>query len=215
MYCTNCGTKITEHVRFCGSCGKPVGEFLPPLPRVAAPTSTPVTTSGRTNANVSTLTFFPVATHKFIVLSLCSFSIYELYWFYQQWKRIRESSKEAVSPFWRAFFGGLWAIPLLRRIRERADASGISVGWSAGALGTVFMVLSILWRLPDPWWLISFGSIIALVPAVQTCQEINAAAHNPEGLNSDYTTANVATIVIGGLLVVLTIVGAVNPDWAG
>jgi hypothetical protein len=112
-------------------------------------------------------------------------------------------------------FGVLWAIPLLRRIRQRAEAGGISVGWGAGALGSVFILLSILWRLPDPWWLVSFGSSIALVPAVQTCHEINATAHNPEGLNSHYTTANVATIVIGGMLFVLTAVETVNPGWSG
>jgi hypothetical protein len=164
---------------------------------------------------VAALTLFPVATHKFIVLSLCSFSIYQIYWFYQQWKRIRASSREAISPFWRAFFGVLWVIPLLRRIRQRAEVGGIRVGWGAGALGTLFIVLSVLWRLPDPWWLVTFGSLVALVPAVQTSQEINASANNPEGLNNQYTTANVVTIVLGGLLLVLSVVETVNPGWAG
>ena len=28
---------------------------------------------------------FSVAIHKFITLSICSFGLYELYWFYQNW----------------------------------------------------------------------------------------------------------------------------------
>ncbi len=242
MYCAHCGNSLEDSARFCSSCGKPVAgptaHALAALPATPVAPATPASAlrcpqCGRfspsgshtcdcgydfrtaTNPRGTALTLFPVATHKFIVLSLCSFSIYELYWFYQNWKRIRDSSREAISPFWRAAFGVFWAIPLFRRIRRRAEASGLAVGWSAGALGTLFIILSILWRLPDPWWLISFGSLVALVPVVQTCQQINVSAQNPEGLNNEYTTANVATIVIGGLLLVLSVIETVNPGWAG
>lgn len=99
----------------------------------------------------------------------------------------------------------------MRRIRQRAEATGISVGWSAGALGAFFIVLSICWGLPDPWRLISFGYFGPLIPVVQTCQKVNDAANNPEGHNSDCNTANVVTIVIGGLLLALAVVETVRP----
>ncbi len=55
-----------------------------------------------------TCPLFPVATHKFIVLSVCSLGIYELYWCYQNWKRLKQASGERLSPFWRAVFAPLW-----------------------------------------------------------------------------------------------------------
>jgi hypothetical protein len=36
------------------------------------------------------VSWFPVATHKFVVLSIFSFGIYDFYWFYQNWNRERE-----------------------------------------------------------------------------------------------------------------------------
>lgn len=53
----------------------------------------------RESASLATFPLFPVATHKFIVLSLVSFSAYTFYWFYQSWKRINTASPETLSPF--------------------------------------------------------------------------------------------------------------------
>ena len=47
------------------------------------------------------VTFFPVAPRKFAVLSVVSFAIYPIYWFYGNWKRIRASGTPIV-PLWRA-----------------------------------------------------------------------------------------------------------------
>lgn len=106
-------------------------------------------------SQTKSLTFFPVATRKLIVLSICTFSIYELYWFYQNWKRIRAyAPHETFSPFWRAFFGVIWAIPLLQRMEEQAGAVGVAGTGSAVVLGVCYILLTISWRLPDPWWLV-------------------------------------------------------------
>ena len=147
--------------------------------------------------------WFPVATHKFIVLSVCTFSAYQLYWFYQNWKRIRNASREQLNPFWRAFFAPVWVIPLLQRIRHSAEAMGSPVRWNAAVLGLLFITLTACSMLPDPWWLLTFGSVVTLVPAVQTAKTVNEAAKNPEGSNSRYSTPNLITIVLGGLLVAL------------
>lgn len=162
---------------------------------------------------LASLPLFPVATHKFIVLSICSFSIYEFYWCYQHWKRLKHASGENLSPFWRAFFTPLWAFSLFARIRATAASNRVITEWSAGVLGTFYLVLSVLWRLPDPWWLISFASFIPMIPVQQAAQRVNELhmVSGAEGRNDSYTTANVATIVIGGFLLILVIVGTFMP----
>jgi hypothetical protein len=154
---------------------------------------------------------FPVATHKFIVLSVCSFGIYTLYWFYQDWKRVRSASHEMLSPFWRTFFAPLWAISLLRRIHMSAEAAEGPITWNAETLGVLYIALTVCMQLPEPWWLVTFGSFVPFVPAVRTVQQVNEAAGNPEGRNSRYSAANVVTIVVGGLLFVLVVVGTIRP----
>ena len=68
--------------------------------------------SQRVSDRTTSLPFFPVATHKFLILSICSFSIYELYWCYKNWQRIQDATGESIDPFWRAFFAPLWVFSL-------------------------------------------------------------------------------------------------------
>jgi len=151
------------------------------------------------------LTFFPVSTGKFVILSIVTFSIYPVFWFYQNWKRIGHAtrSERRIGPLLRTTLAPLWATRLLRIIKERAEADAIAVTWSPLALGIAFIILSLSAFLPKPWWLISIGLFAPLLPPLQTCQRVNAAAGNPEGLNDAYSAGNVATIIIGALFWVL------------
>ena len=151
------------------------------------------------------LTFFPVSTQKFMVLSVATFGIYPVYWFYQNWRRIR-SAGARVSPLLRAGFAPIFGTALLNRIKERAEEDQIAVGWSPVLLGTAFLIVSVLAALPDPWWLLSIGIFTPMLAPLETTMQINQAAGHPDGLNDEYTAGNVATIVIGALVWVLLIV---------
>lgn len=213
--CPDCGQSVSDAAPACIHCGRPRDRAAPApahsdaaTPPVAG-SGPPVHPLGQTSATPATFPLFPVATHKFIILSICSFSIYELYWCYQNWKRLKSASGESLRPFWRAFFAPLWGFSLFRRVRDLATSQGVDTGWSPGVLGTFYLVLSVMWRLPDPWWLISFASLVPMIPVQQAAQRVNElhAGSAAEGRNDNYTTANVATIVIGGLLLVLGVVG--------
>jgi len=157
---------------------------------------------------------FPVATHKFIALSLCTLGIYQLYWCYQNWKRLKSTSSENLSPVWRAAFAPLWGFSLFARIRAVAVVHGVPVDWNSGALATCYLVLSLLHRLPDPWWLITFGALVPMIPVQLAAQRANEqhAGSITEPRNDRYSTANVATMVIGGLFVILAVIGSFMGD---
>ncbi len=158
--------------------------------------------------------FFPVATHKFIVMSICTFGMYELYWFYQNWKRLREASQEDLSPFWRTFFAPLWSFSLFERVRDIANAARVPVGWSAGALAAIYLILSITWRLPDPWWLISLATLVPLVPVQRAAQRVNEqhGGMTEEDRNHRYSTLNLMTIVAGVSLLLTVILEMAFPE---
>jgi hypothetical protein len=157
---------------------------------------------------------FPVSTHKFIVLSICTLGLYQLYWCYQQWKRISEARNEALSPFWRAFFAPLFGFSLFERIRVEARMAGVDVAWQPMLLGTMYLVLSVLSRLPDPWWLLTFASLLPLILVQRTSHRVNArqATITTEPSNEGYSKVNIATIVVGGLFLVLALLGTFLPD---
>lgn len=163
----------------------------------------------RVSAVLTSFPLFPVATHKFIVLSLVSFTAYTFYWFYQNWKRIKTASQGNMSPFWRTAFAPLWGFSLFSHIRTLASAQGIAVDWNHGLLGTLFLLLNLLWKLPDPWWWISLTVFVPVIPVQQTAQRVNAiyAKEVGEARNDTYSAGNVAMIVIGGLLLVLAMIG--------
>jgi len=50
------------------------------------------------------LPFYCVSTMKFSILSLATFGLYELFWFYKNWAIVRARSDRDISPFGRALF---------------------------------------------------------------------------------------------------------------
>src|SRR5262249_4420660 len=53
---------------------------------------------------------------KFCIFSLVSFGLYELYWFYKNWKYIRNRDHSDIWPFWRALFSPIWCHGLVKDI---------------------------------------------------------------------------------------------------
>lgn len=219
--CPDCGHSVPDRAPVCVRCGRPLGAVLPTRPHLpeavsapAAEVPSPQQDDTPVASCVGTLPFFPVATHKFIVLSICTFGFYELYWCYQNWKRLKAASGENLRPFWRALFAPLWNFSLFKRIRAAAVSAGVPVNWNSGALGTFYLILHMASRLPDPWWLIGFGTTIPMIPVQQAAQRVNErhVALNTEGPNHNYSKANVATIVIGGLLLILSVIGTFMPE---
>ena len=219
--CPDCGHNVSDWAPTCIRCGYPLDAnattisshfqttitpvvAVPPLRHVEAPEASQVTA----------LPLFPVTTRKLIVLSICTLGIYELYWCYHNWKRIKRSSGEDLSPFWRAFFAPLWGFSLFKKIRTVATEAGVSVNWNSDSVAIAYLVLAMTCRLPDPWWLISFATLLPLILVQQTAQRLNERyiTPNSEALDDKYSTANIVTIVIGGLLFVLALIGAFLPE---
>jgi hypothetical protein len=217
--CSDCGRDVSDVAQACSHCGRPMSRRSPLTALGLADANPGKDTSSARPAGldsskgelVALFPFFPVPTHKFVVLSLCTFGVYDLYWSYKNWQRIRERTGEKISPFWRAFWAPFWGFSLFGRIRDYARAESVNVSWSAGLLGTIYLVLFISWRLPDPWWLISLGSFIPLIAVVQTTHDVNSRVVASEDPNISYSGANIAMIVVGGLVLVLAIIGTFVP----
>jgi hypothetical protein len=189
MICPDCQHEISDAAQACIYCGRPLVMTVRQA-RVETPHA-----------------FFPVATHKFIVLSVCTLNFYTLYWCYQNWCRIRQRTAERLSPFWRAVFAPLWAFSLFARIAAGAGERGVPVVWSSTLLGLAYLILTALGTLPDPWWLVNLAGFVPFLPVVQTIQQLNEADTATESRNEAYSGANVATILVGGVIVLLAVAG--------
>jgi hypothetical protein len=212
LTCPDCSANIPDGALVCVHCGRPHTPDASPVlpPSMPGSGATIVNTQG--GQSQTEFPFFPVATHKLVVLSICTFGFYELYWAYKNWQRIRAASGEVLSPFWRAFFAPIWSFSLFGQIRDRVTQDGKPADWSPPFLATCYLLLSGLWRLPDPWWLICFATFLPLIPVQQATQRFNEQHNVSENLNSNYNGKNVAVIILGGIFISLAVVGSFIPE---
>ncbi len=156
--------------------------------------------------------FFAVSPLKLVVMSTVTLGIYEIYWFYKNWKLIKQRTESDIMPFWRAFFAVLFCYSYFREVKEVAASRGISFRSSPGFLAIAWILLTLSWRLPDPYWLVCWLTPLTLIPVQDTVNRFNtviAPNHNP---NSRFSGWNITGIVIGGILLLLCIIGTLLPQ---
>ena len=117
--------------------------------------------------------FFTTSTLKFTLMSICTFGIYELYWFYKNWALIKERTGQKIMPFWRALFSPLWAYSCFKHIKTSAGENNIQESLSIGSLAVVYFILLASLRLPEPLWLISFFSFAPIIQANTLAVKLN------------------------------------------
>ncbi len=154
--------------------------------------------------------YFAVSRLKLALMSVATFGLYQIYWFYKNWKAMQSSGESLNAPV-RALFYPLTAYWLFRHIGERGVALGMAAGFSAGLLAVAVFLLSMLWRLPDPWWLAGFASVAALLPVQTAVNEINYRMAPDADPNTRFRGWNIFGLIVGGILFGLVVLGAFAP----
>src|SRR5262245_21832197 len=155
--------------------------------------------------------FFAVSLLKLALMSVVTLGLYEVYWFYKNWKCVERNNGEKVNAPIRSVFYPLVSYSLFRRIREHARRAG-SVEFPAGWLAVALFLMALLWRLPDPWWLVGFLGFLPLYPVQQAVNEINRKLAPQADTNARFTGWNVFGLVAGGIVFVLAAIGAFVPQ---
>ena len=156
--------------------------------------------------------YYAVSVFRFVTLSLATLGLFELYWFYQNWRRERVRTGERLSPFWRAFFAPLWAFSCFTRLRQAADTANTPSTVSPGLLGVSYLILSMVWRLPDPFWLVSILTFLPLLPANLTAARLNRALAPGSQALTPWSVATVFLTLLGLPFLVLTVAVTMFPD---
>jgi hypothetical protein len=148
-------------------------------------------------------------------MSICTLGLYVPYWFYWNGQRIERRTGESLSPFWRAFFSPFWGFSFLDRVRTHAMLEGQRPWWDPGLLGLAYLLLSLIWRFPEPWWLLTLVAFVPLIPVVRTLERLNASHDALENDNREYSIANIFTLIFGGLAFLLVLIGTFLPAEGG
>ena len=156
--------------------------------------------------------FFAVSVPKLIVLSICTLGLYELFWFYKNWRLVREREDASILPFWRAVFGYFFCYAMFKRVRDFPVQTVANEKLPAGALTAGWIATNLLWKLPDPYWLVCFLSFLFMLPVQVTATPINEAVAPGYDRNERFSWKNWVTVVVGGLVVVLAILATLFPE---
>ena len=151
--------------------------------------------------------FFAVSITKLVVMSICTFGMYELYWFYQNWKRVKQREGTNIVPWARAFFGIFFCYALFEHVRDFDSEGGEHADLAAGPLAAGWIITTLLSRLPDPYWLVSLAAVVFVVPVQLQMNEINATMVPTHDPNARFSAANWVGAVLGAILCVLGVAG--------
>ena len=200
MICPNCQKRISKDDRFCPYCGQKIieeklGEKLEEKPE---PTN-----------NFS----FKKPLSHLILLYVFTFGIYGIYWFYKTWKQIKEHTKATFSPGWRTVglfipIYNIWRIyTLFDDVKSLRIKAGFTENPSPGWLTLGYIVLAGLSRLPDPWWPLTFLSILPLLSIQKALNEYWEKEQRDRKEKTKFSTKEIVVLVIGAIFLALSLWG--------
>jgi hypothetical protein len=157
--------------------------------------------------------FFAISVRKLVILGVCSFGLYVLYWFYRNWCLVRDRSPfEEISPGARTFWSVFTANSLFTRMRNEARQAGLEFRVKPGELAVIYFALAgIASQLPDPWWLISLASVAPIAYVQQVVNATHAVTRPLVRPADGYRWGEWAIIYFGGTFVALVIVTTFFP----
>ncbi len=148
-----------------------------------------------------------ISLNKFIILSIVSFGLYELWWIYKSWRFFQQKDELDIMPALRTILSIFFLIPLFIRIFDFANKKGNNLYYSV-LLFICYLSVNLLSYLPPPFWLISIFSFVFLIPPFKA---LNVAKQNSTDFTvSEQTSFNgrqITLIIIGILFWGLLLLG--------
>ena len=154
-----------------------------------------------------------ISLNKFILLSVISFGLYEIWWIYKAWGFFNQKEKLNINSALRTIFSIIFLIPLFNKILRFAKEKGYNDSYPSILLFVGFFVVNFMAYLPDPFWLVA---ILGFVFFVLPFKALNFAKRNSTDFivteQTSYNGRQIALIVIGGIFWTLVLLGLIMPN---
>lgn len=150
----------------------------------------------------------------FVLLCIAGSGIYITYWFYKNWKFIKEHDNLAnIFPFSRAILQPLFAYSLFERIFTLAKEKGYKRKHYPGLISGAYIALSIPYVLyPNPYWLISTFFFIPLIAVVKALNYYWRQEQPSLRERKRFVGGEIAVLIIGGIVLIFVLVVTFMPQ---
>ncbi|MFC1667092.1 hypothetical protein ACFL0P_04430 [Candidatus Omnitrophota bacterium] len=155
--------------------------------------------------------FFPTSTTKLIVMSVCTLGIYEIFWFYKNWKFLKEKHNFDISPFWRAWFCIFTCYSFFKIVKAYANQHKSEAEYKPGPLTLLYILLFVASRAPDPLWIFSTFSFVPLLSVQKVINNLKDQLTPDADINNKFSTWNIIGIALGSIVWVLIILRMILP----
>ncbi len=166
-------------------------------------------------SNITSL--YRMSTQKLLIMSIVSLGLYNLSWFWRQWRAARDSGED-VSVFWRTVFGPLMYFDLKKRIDAQLLDAGVAEPPLYAAAPAVYLVAAVLGRVTDripeippvvDYLLIVVLTVVSAWALTRSQTAINSIFERKrsQAPSNDGFTAGSAVLGLIGVVVWLTVTG--------
>jgi len=143
MKCSNCQEQNDKDSKFCQKCGREL------IHHISEDKSSIVHDSSSKYIGVSDTPYpYVISNWKLIILCLATSGLYEVYWFYRQWKSFNAENKLKHGAFtiWMlALFSPLTSYQLFKHVSGDVKEINHGKGLEAGALAVMYFFLTRFW----------------------------------------------------------------------
>ncbi len=154
--------------------------------------------------------FFAVSILKLILMSVCTFGLYEFYWFYEHWDEVKQQTRENLSPFWRAIFAPLFCYSLFTRIKATSSAEGVRSRYPPGL--DAFIWIALVATGYYEFLIIPFLTFLPLVHVQRQVNDLHRKVAPLADKNARFAGLNIAAIAVGGGLILTASVFSVRSN---
>jgi len=116
MECKNCHKILSESAAICDKCGSTVPEEKPEIQ------------------------YYSISWQRFLFLSIITFGLFEVFWFYKNWKAVKKFENSKIIPLGRAVFAILNCYWLFKRILK--SAGRLDNQWNASFYSPLLIAIS-------------------------------------------------------------------------
>ena len=151
-------------------------------------------------------------------LSIATFGVYQIYWFYCTWKQLKHHTGKQFSPGWRTvgLFVPLWGLilawNLFHEINDLRTHSGLADMPHPDLLLVLWLLSNAAWRLPHPASLIVLLSVSPLLVVQAALNDLWRAAQPSMAARSRPSGWEIAILCLGAVFVLLVAIGSLIPE---
>lgn len=186
---------------------------------------------GIKDADMGKVEYYNISPKQLVILSLVTFGLYDIYWFYKNWQAVAKFENKKISPFWRAIFSPIWCFGMFKRMLISAKKNGYQGDYNPAALAVLYIVLMLVMNFMDEavdknpglipagsfmlYNLVSFIigqlTIISIFVAQKAASFSNAKLNAGQIKNKNYSGGEIVLIVVGVIICLLIILGIFAP----